>query len=69
MPEKEKHASRNVSLRPSSADLDRLDALVAAVTDRTGIRTTRGSVAGSALVEGLAVLEQRFRDGGKRGRS
>ena len=62
-------ARRNISIRPSTEDLMRLDALCAAMAD-LGAATKTATVACNAFVAGLEVLEKRYRKArGKRGRS
>lgn len=55
-----------LGLRPPAEVLARLDALAAAVTERTGVTARRGGVAMDALLAGLDLLEKR--QGGRQGK-
>lgn len=55
-----------LGLRPDATVLERLDALAASVTKRTGITTRRGGVAMDALLLGLSALESRQDEEGPR---
>ncbi len=50
--------AKTLGLRPTEANLARVDRLAAHLTQATGVEVRRGSVAASALLAGLDALER-----------
>ena len=54
--------SQNISIRLDDEIEKRINEVIGTITSRSGIKQTRTSVIEAALLEGLKILEEKFKD-------